>query len=361
MFTLQSLSLHNFKNYADFSALFCPAINCIVGANGVGKTNMLDAIYYLSLSKSAFNSHDLHSIRHGEELFAVIGKFELNSKRHQVLCGVQQGQKKILKLDQAPYQKFTDHIGLFPVVLIAPQDHELITEGSEERRKFFDSIISQIDHAYMLQLIQHNHYLKQRNALLKQAKEKGVWDNDLLATYDALLLPLAEQIFERRKAFITQLLPTFLARYQYLTEGAEDVQIQYESDLENPQFKTQFADNLRKDFELQRTTLGVHRDDYAFLLGKHALKKFGSQGQQKSFLIALKLAHFAVIYQQKGIKPILLLDDVFDKLDDKRIAKLLEMVARQDFGQIILTDARPERSKQILQHITVEKQFIELF
>ncbi len=360
MFSLQNLSLYNFKNYAECIATFCPAINCIVGANGVGKTNMLDAIYYLSLSKSAFNSQDMHSIKHGEEIFVVTGKFELASKQHQIICGVQQGQKKILKLDQQPYQKFTDHVGLFPVVLIAPQDHELITEGSEERRKFFDSIISQIDHAYMLNLVQYNHYLKQRNALLKQAKEKGIWDNDLLATYDSLLLPLAQQIFTRREAFIAQLLPTFLAHYQYLTEGAEFVTIRYSSDVADKHFTKQFTDNLRKDFELQRTTLGIHRDDYEFILGDYSLKKFGSQGQQKSFLIALKLAHFAVIYTQKNIKPILLLDDIFDKLDDKRIAKLLEMVARQDFGQIILTDARPERSREILQHLAVEKRFISL-
>jgi DNA replication and repair protein RecF len=360
MFSLQSLTLHNFKNYEDFSVQFCPSINCIVGVNGVGKTNMLDAVHYLSLTKSAFNSQDVHSIRHGEELFVVSGKFHLAEKKHQILCGLQQGQKKTLKIDQVPYQKFTEHIGLFPVVLIAPQDHTLITEGSEERRKFFDAIISQIDQPYMLNLVQYNHYLKQRNALLKQAKERGVWDSDLLATYDALLLPLAQHIYERRKNFTENLLPAFLVHYQYLTEGAEQVHIKYESDVENSNFPRLFADNLRKDVELQRTTMGVHKDDFEFLLGDFPLKKFGSQGQQKSFLIALKLAHFGIIQAQKGIKPILLLDDIFDKLDDKRIAKLLAMVARQDFGQIILTDARPERSRQILQGIDAEKQFIEL-
>lgn len=360
MFILQSLTLHNFKNYEDFSAQFCSNINCIVGANGVGKTNLLDAVHYLSLTKSAFTSQDNQSIKHGADLFVVSGKFELASKRHQVVCGLQQGQKKVLKLDQVAYTKFTEHIGLFPVVLIAPQDHTLITEGSEERRRFFDTILSQIDQTYMLNLVQYNHYLKQRNALLKQAKEKGIWDNDLLATYDALLLPLNQQIFEKRKAFVTQLLPTFLAYYQYLTDGAEAVHIRYDSDVENPDFAKIFAENLRKDFELQRTTAGVHRDDFDFLLGDFALKKFGSQGQQKSFLIALKLSHFAVMEAQKGIKPILLLDDIFDKLDDKRIAKLLEMVARQDFGQIILTDARPERSRQVLQDMQTEIKFITL-
>jgi DNA replication and repair protein RecF len=360
MFALQNLTLHNFKNYEDFSVQFCTAINCIVGANGVGKTNMLDAIHFLSLTKSAFTSQDSYCIKHGADLFAVSGKFETNQKRQQVLCGLQQGQKKLLKLDQVPYTKFTDHIGIFPIVLIAPQDHTLITEGSEERRKFFDTIISQIDQTYMLNLVQYNHCLKQRNALLKQAKEKGIWDNDLLATYNAMMLPLASQIYEKRKAFVADLLPTFLAYYQYLTDGAEEVNIQYESDLASDNFPRLFTENLRKDFELQRTTLGTHKDDFEFLLGAFALKKYGSQGQQKSFLIALKLAHFAIIQAQKGIKPILLLDDIFDKLDDKRITKLLAMVARQDFGQIILTDARPERSKQILQDIQVEKRFIEL-
>lgn len=360
MLTLQHLQLHNFKNYEDFSVQFCPTINCIVGANGVGKTNLLDAIHYLSLTKSAFISQDQHAIRHTAELFVVSGKFEQHGKRQQVLCGLQQGQKKILKLDQVPYTKFTDHIGQFPVVLIAPQDHTLITEGSEDRRKFFDAILSQTDQNYMLSLLQYNHYLKQRNALLKQAKEKGIWDNDLLATYNSWLIPLNIQISKQRKAFLEAILPTFLAYYQYLTDGAEQVQIRYESDAENTHFPALFADNLRKDFELQRTTMGVHRDDFEFLLGDFPLKKFGSQGQQKSFLIALKLSHFAHIEAQKGIKPILLLDDIFDKLDDKRITKLLEMVARQDFGQIILTDARPERSRQVLQTIEAEKKFIEL-
>jgi DNA replication and repair protein RecF len=357
---LEKISLIDFKNYTDFHAQFCPAINCITGANGVGKTNLLDAIHYLCISKSAFQSSDTQNIKHQAALFVVNGTFVMPSYSAQVLCGVQLGQKKVLKFNQIPYTKITDHIGKFPTVLIAPQDQDLIVGGSEDRRRFFDSLISQIDHAYLLDLIQYNHLLKQRNSLLKQFYERNNVDRDWLLSYDNLIVPLCQNIFQKRKVFMEEFIPHFSSSYQFLTNNAEQTSLQYASDVADEDFEAKFANTLKRDVELQRTTLGIHKDDFLFEIASYPLKKIGSQGQQKSYLIALKLAQFAIIHHKTGIKPLLLLDDIFDKLDDTRIAKLMQMVARQDFGQIFLTDARPERSKAILGEIEGEKKFIAI-
>ena len=357
---LEKIVLTDFKNYSNFEVEFCPAINCIMGANGMGKTNLLDAIHYLCLSKSAFQSNDTQNIRHEASLFVVNGTFCTSHETAQVLCGVQLGQKKILKFNQVPYTKITDHIGKFPSVLIAPQDQDLIVGGSEERRKFFDSLISQIDHAYLLDLIQYNHLLKQRNSLLKQFYERNFFDKDWLASYDSLIIPLCKNIFEKRARFINDFNPHFTLSYDFLTNQAEKITLVYDSEVAKDDFEVKFGQANKRDIDLQRTTLGIHKDDFVFEIKGYPLKKYGSQGQQKSYLIALKLAQFAIIYQKTTIKPLLLLDDIFDKLDDIRITKLMQMVARQDFGQIFLTDARPERSMAILEKISSQKKFITI-
>ena len=336
---------------------FCPEINCLVGENGSGKTNLLDAIYYLSMSKSAFNSIDSYNIKHDESYFTIQGNFELEDT-YQVFCGVQKGQKKVLKLNKKAYEKISHHIGKFPVVLIAPHDVNLIIDGSEVRRKYFDSIIAQVDLEYLGHLIRYNQILKQRNSLLKQFQERNFKDEDLLSTYDLPLLSLGKQIFQKRKVFVQEFLPYFQSKYEFISNQKELVNIKYNSQLHQDDFEQIFRAGRQKDILLQRSNFGIHKDDYHFEIENHLLKRIGSQGQQKSFLIALKLAQFQYISQMKNFKAILLLDDIFDKLDDKRIQRLIQLIADHTFGQIFITDARPERSKQFLANIeSIKKIF----
>lgn len=349
---LESLELLNFKNYEEVKLRFSPEINCLVGDNGSGKTNLLDAVHYLSLTKSAFNAVDMQNIRHGEDFMVIRGQFLKAGKHDTIQCSLQQGQRKAVKHNKKVYDKISEHIGRYPVVLIAPNDTDVIREGSETRRRFFDSILSQLDQQYLQWLLQYNHVLKQRNSLLKQFSEKNSLDRDLLEPYNLKLMELGTALLQARKSFLEEYLPHFLSHYLNLSEGREQVSIRYESnmDVENPLAKLE--NSLRRDLALQRTNVGIHKDDYVFELDGYPLKKFGSQGQQKSFLISLKLAHFDIIRQHKGYKPILLLDDIFDKLDDHRIAKLMELVSGHTFGQLFVTDARPERTERIFQQLT---------
>lgn len=349
---LESIELLNFKNYEEIKLRFSPEINCLVGDNGSGKTNLLDAVHYLSLTKSAFNAVDMQNIRHGEDFMVIRGQFLKADKHDTIQCSLQQGQRKTIKHNKKVYDKISEHIGRYPVVLIAPNDTDVIREGSETRRKFFDSILSQLDQQYLQWLLQYNHVLKQRNSLLKQFSERNSLDRDLLEPYNLKLIELGKSLLQARKSFLEEYLPYFHSHYQNLSEGREQVSIRYESnmDVENPLAKLE--NSLRRDLALQRTNVGIHKDDYVFELDGYPLKKFGSQGQQKSFLISLKLAHFDIIRQYKGYKPILLLDDIFDKLDDHRIAKLMELVSGHTFGQLFVTDARPERTERIFQQLT---------
>jgi DNA replication and repair protein RecF len=354
---LKKVSLFAFKNYSEATLEFSSGVNCFVGHNGGGKTNILDAIHYLSMTKSAINSIDSQSILHGERLATINGDILLDGQDYQVICALQQGQKKIIKVNQSEYDKLSEHIGRFPVVLIAPNDTDIIRDSSEVRRKFFDSILSQLDRHYLGQLIQYNHYLKQRNSLLKQLSSGQQSDYDLLAPYDHHLVKVGSQIHLSRKKFVDEYLPILIGHYQNLSEGKEAINLTYSSQLSEADFESNYKDALQKDLILQRTNFGIHKDQYLFEIDDLPIKKFGSQGQQKSFLIALKLAHFDIIKNEKGVKPLLLLDDIFDKLDDFRIQKLVEMVAKDNFGQLFITDARPERSKEILQNITSEIKF----
>jgi DNA replication and repair protein RecF len=353
---LENISLLNFKNYEDLNLSFSPQINCLVGENGSGKTNLLDAIYYLSLTKSAFSSVEAQNIRHEEQFFMVKGQFNKNEQKFTVQFSMQEGQKKQFKNNRIPYDKLSEHIGLFPVVLITPDDTDMIRGGSEIRRKFYDGIMSQISSDYLDHLLRYNHTLKQRNSLLKQFAEHNHYDSDLLDSYSDQLLETGAFIHAFRSSFVRDFFPIFIDHYNNLSGQKEVVNISYESDFDRKHFKEDFYKNYRRDLMAQRTTLGIHKDDYVFEINGYPVKKYGSQGQQKSFVISLRLSQFDVIKAAIGVKPLLLLDDVFDKLDDFRIAKLSEMVAAQSFGQLFVTDARPERTYQIFTPIAADKK-----
>lgn len=357
---LKKVSLFNFRNHSSTELALVDGINCFVGDNGSGKTNILDAIHYLCLTKSSLNSIDAQSIKHSEDLFSIKGSMINQGDEHELLCALQQGQKKVLKVDKKEYEKLSHHIGRFPLVLIAPNDSDIIRLSSEVRRKFFDGILSQIDQKYLQHLIRYNHFLKQRNAVLKKLKIGQPIDKDLLEPYNIELIRLSKAVANKRTLFLQEFVPLFSSHYLNLSEDKEHVTIQYKSKVTNDNFEKIFKDSLSKDIALQRTNVGIHRDDFEFLIDEESLKKFGSQGQQKSFLIALKLGQFDVIKNEKGFKPLLLLDDIFDKLDDHRISKLIEMVASDHFGQLFITDARPERSTQLLANIDKKLSFFTI-
>ncbi len=350
---LESLHLINFKSYLEADLRFSPRINVFVGKNGSGKTNLLDAIYYLGFTKSAFSSSDQQCITLGQNSLVVRGSFRNGQNVSDVATNIQFGAKKIFRENAEEYQKLSEHIGKYPIVIIAPDDVDLVKEGSEFRRKFFDGIISQLDKIYLENLIRYQQALKLRNGLLRMYAERTT-EVDWLAveSYDRILCALGSSTFRRRVEALDEFLPVFTKYYGYFVDGDEQAVIEYCSELTQTEFIEGLVGNRRKDALLQRTCFGIHRDDYQFILGGEALKKFGSQGQQKSFVIAMKLAQFEILEKHKGFKPILLLDDIFDKLDDFRIARLLELI-KSDFGQLFITDARPERTTGLLRNIEV--------
>ncbi|WP_264521677.1 DNA replication/repair protein RecF [Flavobacterium sp. N1994] len=346
---LKRISLFNYKNFSEATFEFDAKINCFVGKNGIGKTNVLDAIYHLANGKSYFNPLAVQNIKHGEDFFVVDGEFEKKERAEQILCSLKKGQKKILKRNGKLYEKFSDHIGFIPLVIISPADSDLIIEGSETRRKFIDNVISQLDSSYLQQLIQYQKIIIQRNALLKYFALNHVFENDTLAIYNEQLNSLGQSIFEKRKQFLADFIPIFNKYHSDITNGAETVQLVYQSDLFQTDTLTLLEQNLQKDRALQYTSVGVHKDDLSFEIDSHPIKKFGSQGQQKSFLIALKLAQFDFVKRQSGEKPILLFDDIFDKLDEYRVSKIIEMVNQEEFGQLFISDTHAERTESIVK------------
>lgn len=346
---LKRLSVLNYKNFADATFEFDSKINCFVGKNGIGKTNILDAVYHLAIGKSYFNPLAVQNIKHGEDFFVVDGEFEKNNRTEQILCSLKKGQKKILKRNGKLYEKFSDHLGFIPLVIISPADRDLIIEGSETRRKFIDSVISQLDSSYLQQLIQYHKIVSQRNALLKYFALNHVFEKDTLSIYNEQLDALGQAIFEKRKSFLGDFVPIFNAYHQTITDSAETVQLVYQSDLFEKDTLTLLEENLSKDRALQYTSVGIHKDDLSFEIDHFPIKKFGSQGQQKSFLIALKLAQFDFVKKQSGEKPILLFDDIFDKLDEFRVSKIVEMVNNDVFGQLFISDTHPERTENIVK------------
>jgi DNA replication and repair protein RecF len=357
---LEKLHLTYFKSYEEGSFTFGERVNCLVGENGSGKTNLLDAIYFLALTKSAFHNQDALSIRHEADFFVLDGVFQQQNDRVQITCSLQRGQRKVLMSDKKPYERLSDHIGRFPVVLIAPDDTYLVREGSEERRRFFDGVLSQLDPHYLEDFLQYNRILTQRNGLLKLFAERNYLDEDLLETYNDPLIDLGLRIHARRQAFMDRFVPLFQKYYAFLSSKKESVAVIYESEVATDDFPAEFRKHRSRDLHAQRTVKGIHKDDYVFEIDGVVLKKFGSQGQQKSFVIALKLAQYELLAAEKETQPILLLDDIFDKLDDKRIQKLIELIDDGSLGQVFITDARPERSRRILEAVKAEVRFFEI-
>lgn len=346
---LKTLSLFNYKNFPEAAFEFDRKINCFVGKNGIGKTNVLDAIYQLSYGKSYFNPMAIQNIRHGEEFFVIDGEFEIKSRTEQIVCSLKKNQKKILKRNGKLYEKFSDHIGLIPLVIISPADRDLIVEGSETRRKFMDTVISQSDSKYLQQVIQYQKVLQQRNALLKYFALNHVFETETLSIYNEQLQQFGHSIFEKRKAFLADFIPIFNRHHQAITGSEETVQLVYESQLFEKELLPLLEEHLAKDRAIQYTSVGIHKDDLAFEIDHFPIKKFGSQGQQKSFLIALKLAQFEFIRKQCGEKPILLFDDIFDKLDETRVGKIVAMVNNDEFGQLFISDTHAERTENIVK------------
>lgn len=349
MVHLDELSLLNFKNYSSANFSFSPEVNCLVGLNGSGKTNVLDAVYYLSFCKSYFNMMDTQNVRHDEGFFMVQGTFSRKEERDLVQCAVKKGQKKKVSRNKKEYTRLADHIGMYPVVMISPNDTDIIREGSEVRRKFIDGVISQYNKAYLDQLIQYNKVLLQRNNLLRYFAENRTFDADNLEVWDAQLTQLGEKIHAERKRFLEDFVPGFNTIYQRISGGREVMSIDYKSNFLEGDFSELILEARGKDRQLRRSTVGTHKDDLSFLIDGHPLKRFGSQGQQKSVLIALKLAQFEFIESATKVKPILLLDDIFDKLDDSRVEELMKLVSEQHFGQIFITDTHDGRVPELFE------------
>ncbi|CAL2088667.1 DNA replication/repair protein RecF [Tenacibaculum sp. 190524A02b] len=357
---LQKISLVNFKNIESETFSFEKKINCFVGDNGVGKTNVLDAIYYLSFAKSYFNPVAGQNIKHGEGFFMIEGEYLLSERLEKIVCSLKKGQKKVLKRNGKAYDKFSDHIGQLPLVIISPADRDLIVEGSDTRRKFIDGVISQQDKNYLQNLISYNKILAQRNALLKFFAANRTFDALNLKVYDEQLMEYGTKIYYKRKLFLEDFVPIFNSKHEIISGAKEKVNLLYKSQLHDRSLEELFAQNLEKDKMLQYTSVGVHKDDLGFEIGEFPIKKFGSQGQQKSYLIALKLAQFEFIKKQANITPILLLDDVFDKLDEQRVAQIIELVNNDEFGQIFITDTHADRTENVISKSNKEYQLFRL-
>lgn len=348
---LKTLSLVNYKNFKSQDFEFDAKINCFVGANGVGKTNALDAIYYLSFGKSYFNPIASQNIKHDEDFFVVDGIFKKNEKAEKIVVSLKRGQKKMIKRNGKAYEKFSDHIGFVPLVIISPADRDLIIEGSDTRRKFIDSVISQGNKTYLKYLINYNKVLAQRNALLKYFAINNTFNAQTIGVYNEQLDNYGKDIFEVRCKFLETFIPIFKSRYKSISNNNEEVNLTYKSNLFEGTLNELLMQNINKDKSLQYTSVGIHKDDLAFKIGNHPIKKFGSQGQQKSFLIALKLAQFDFLKEQSGVTPLLLLDDIFDKLDESRVAQIIGLVDNENFGQLFISDTHAERTENVVKQV----------
>ena len=352
--SLCKLSLVNFKNYAHANVSFSQHFNCIIGDNGEGKTNLLDAIHYLSFTKSYFNSIDSQNIFHNASMFVIQGEFNAGTQKDEIFCAQKKGERKLLKLNKKEYTRFAEHIGLFPVVMASPSDIELILEGSEIRRKFVDTIVSQYDRQYLEDIIAYTKVLLQRNAQLKQFVKKGSFDLDSLKIWDVQLIELGNKIFSTRKVFSAEFEPIFQKYYELISEGKEKVKMVYQSQLESGDFEALLNETREKDRVMEYSTVGVHKDDWEFRMDNYPVKKFASQGQQRSYLLAIKLAQFEFVKQHRKIIPILMLDDIHDKLDEQRVKRLIELTSSNDFGQVFITDTGHDRVQKLFNNIHTE-------
>jgi DNA replication and repair protein RecF len=348
---LKKVSLLNYKNFESKDLEFDSKINCFVGDNGKGKTNILDAIYHLSFGKSYFNPIASQNIKHGTDFFVVEGLFEKENREEKIVCSLKRNNKKIIKRNGKAYERFADHIGLLPLVIISPADRDLISEGSDVRRKFMDGVISQSDKAYLQSLINYNKVLSQRNALLKYFAVNHTFDKATLSVYNEQLHTYGTEIFSKRAEFLEKFIPIFKTQYKAITGNTEDVHLSYDTKLHSSDMAALLEKNIDKDRALQYTSVGIHKDDLSFTITEYPIKKFGSQGQQKSFLIALKFAQFQFMQEVSQTTPILLLDDIFDKLDEHRVAHIITLVNNESFGQIFVSDTHADRTEAVVKKI----------
>ncbi|MCX8149717.1 MAG: DNA replication and repair protein RecF [Thermaurantimonas aggregans] len=357
---LLSLNVLNFKNWEEVSLNFSPSINCFLGANGVGKTNLLDAIHYLCITKSFLTNTDAQAMKHGADFFMVKGLFTRAEQEEEILLSLRKNDKKLLKRNDVEYQKLSDHIGLLPVVVISPLDTNLIYEGSKERRKVTDLILSLADSHYLHQLIRYNRLLQQRNTYLKETVPLRKCSLEILELYTEQMEPLAEYIYSVRSQFWEKTAKWLSEFYSQIANSTEDISVAYQSDLAQGNLAAMLREATARDMDVLYTTKGIHKDDIDMRINGFPLKKFGSQGQQKSYLIALKLAMYAVLREKTGMPPILLFDDIFDKLDRNRTANVIRLVRDMNFGQIFLSDTDPERSVQIANQFHGNARFFHI-
>lgn len=353
---LEKIVISDFRNIQLQELEFSPNINCISGNNGEGKTNLLDAVYYLSMTKSAFSSSDRFNFRHGTDEFSLSGVYRMEnglSSRFAVKMS-SKGEKKVRR-DDKTYVRVSEHIGVLPIVMVSPADISMVSDSGEERRRFVNAVLSQMDREYMSALQQYNRLLLQRNRMLKEQQA----DRTLLEVIDMRMAAFAEPVHQARKRFVQQLNPIVSEYYRALSGGSEQVEIEYDSELFKAGLEQLLAASYDKDCALKYTTSGIQRDDFIFRMNGHPIRRFGSQGQQKSFLVSLKFAQYEIMKNRYGFAPILLLDDVFDKLDMGRISNLLQMVASNDFGQIFITDSNKVRMAGIVDGLTRDRVYYD--
>lgn len=353
---LHKIVIQDFRNIELQELTFSPNLNCIWGGNGEGKTNLLDAIHYLSMTKSGIQASEKYNFRHGTGSFALSGTYDMGEGvLSRFSIKVTDGAEKKIRRDDKPYPKVSDHIGILPIVMVSPADTDLVSESSDERRRFVNAFISQMDRQYLSDMQQYNRLLAQRNRLLKDIEP----DASLLEVFDARMSPLAASIHASRSAFVTSLLPVVQHYYEAISGARESISIAYHSDLSGKTWEELSAFRRERDTVLRYTTGGIHRDDFIFTLDGFPLRRCGSQGQQKSFLVALKFAQYEIMKQTYGFPPILLLDDLFDKLDIDRVSNLLQMVAGHDFGQIFLSDTDKTRTEALVDNITSDRSYFK--
>jgi DNA replication and repair protein RecF len=348
---IRNLNVVNYKNLIQADLQFSSKLNCFIGNNGVGKTNLLDCIYYLSYCKSCFNLPDNQNIRHAEDFFVLQGKYDCAGEPEDIYSGFKVGNKKIFRRNKKEYERLSDHIGLLPLVMISPADSVLIQGGSEERRRFMDSVISQYDRQYLDYLLKYNRALLQRNNLLKHFAVNHQFEADSLDVWSEQLILLGEKIFNKRTEFLDELLPVFQKYYDFICQGHEKVQLDYQSQLKDHDFRKLLEESVTKDRSLQYTSTGIHKDDLELKIDNYPIKKLGSQGQNKTYLISLKFAQFDFIRSINKVKPILLLDDIFDKLDSTRVGQIVKLVSDSNFGQIFITDTNREHLDGIIREV----------
>ena len=350
---LKRISILNYKNLEQVELEFSPKMNCIIGLNGMGKTNLLDAVYYLSFCKSATNAIDSQNVKHQQEFFVIQGSYLTDSgDPEEVYCGLKRKQKKQFKRNKKEYSRLSDHIGFIPLVMVSPADSELISGGSEERRRFMDVVISQYDKEYLEALIRYNKALMQRNTLLKAEMEP---DEELMNVWEEMMAAAGEVVFRKRMDFINEFIPTFQAFYSHISQDKEQVNLSYESHAMRGDLLQLIRESRQRDRIMGYSLRGVHKDDLTMQLGEYPIKREGSQGQNKTYLIALKLAQFDFLRRTgSNTTPLLLLDDIFDKLDASRVEQIVKLVAGDRFGQIFITDTNREHLDKILRKVNGE-------